>query len=135
MEQYGYEEFQATCEGPEELAEARLMVETLLAERYGATVADGGNYTGDDVPFDDAPHPADDGTESFNKLRQRRQQSNNRPAAVKCGICGGPTWDNREGKRTGKTSDRAPDFKCKDKDECGAAMWLTKDGEHGEWKQ
>lgn len=48
----------------------------------------------------------------------------------KCGICGGPVWDNREGKRNPK----APDFKCRDRDACGAAMWLNDDGTEGKWK-
>lgn len=52
------------------------------------------------------------------------------PVEVPCGICGGPTWDNRENKR----NPRGPDFKCKDRDSCGAASWLDEDGLIGDWK-
>jgi hypothetical protein len=38
-----------------------------------------------------------------------------------CPKCGGPMWDNREGKKNPK----APDFKCKDKG-CDGAVWPTK---------
>ena len=45
--------------------------------------------------------------------------------AVKCIYCGGATWDN-----TGnKTSPKSPDFKCKNKTECGGAAWLQEGGE------
>ena len=37
---------------------------------------------------------------------------------VKCPICGGPCWDNRESKR----NPRAPDWKCKDRN-CDGAIW------------
>lgn len=52
------------------------------------------------------------------------------PVEVPCGICGGQTWDNRENKR----NPRGPDFKCKDRDACGAAAWLDEDGLIGEWR-
>ena len=42
-----------------------------------------------------------------------------------CDYCGGDVWDNRKNKRTPK----APDFRCKDKDNCGAAGWLQSDGD------
>jgi len=38
-----------------------------------------------------------------------------------CPKCGGPMWDNREGKKNPK----APDFKCKDKG-CDGAIWPAK---------
>jgi hypothetical protein len=39
-------------------------------------------------------------------------------AAPKCPKCGGPMWDNREGKKNPK----APDYKCKNK-ACDGAIW------------
>ena len=37
-----------------------------------------------------------------------------------CPDCGGPMWDNREG----KTNPKAPDFKCKKgRDQCNGAIW------------
>ena len=37
-----------------------------------------------------------------------------------CPACGGPMWDNREG----KTNPKAPDFKCKKgRDQCNGAIW------------
>ena len=39
-------------------------------------------------------------------------------AAPRCPKCGGPMWDNREGKKNPK----APDFKCKNK-ACDGAIW------------
>lgn len=44
-----------------------------------------------------------------------------------CNFCGGAVWDNRADKRNGKTNQKAPDFKCKDKQNCGGAAWI-KDG-------
>src|SRR6516164_8675999 len=43
---------------------------------------------------------------------------------MKCPVCGGEMWDNREGKRNPK----APDFKCKDKD-CDGVIWPPKKGD------
>lgn len=40
-------------------------------------------------------------------------------AAPKCPKCGGPMWDNREG----KTNPKAPDFKCKNR-ACGFGVWV-----------
>lgn len=40
-----------------------------------------------------------------------------------CPKCGSGVWDNR----TDKKSPRSPDFKCKDKDNCGEGYWLVKD--------
>jgi hypothetical protein len=37
---------------------------------------------------------------------------------VRCPMCDGPMWDNREKKRNPK----APDFKCKDRD-CEGVIW------------
>lgn len=42
-------------------------------------------------------------------------------ASEVCVKCGGPMWDNREGKRNPK----APDYKCKDKS-CDGAVWIKK---------
>ena len=44
--------------------------------------------------------------------------------APECANCGGPVWDNRDNKRNPK----APDFKCKDSENCGGAGWIQKDG-------
>lgn len=38
---------------------------------------------------------------------------------MECPDCGGPMWDNR----TTKRSPKQPDWKCKDKDNCGKAVW------------
>jgi len=51
---------------------------------------------------------------------------------VPCGVCGGPTFDNTKGPKPG--NGKGPDFKCKDRANCGAAMWLNKDGSDGDWK-
>jgi len=40
------------------------------------------------------------------------------PTTPACPKCGGPVWDNREGKKNPK----APDFRCKDKG-CDGAIW------------
>lgn len=40
-----------------------------------------------------------------------------------CPSCGGPMWDNREG----KTNPKAPDFKCKKGRECNGAIWPDRD--------
>jgi len=40
-----------------------------------------------------------------------------------CLLCGQPVWDNTKG---GKKSEASPDFKCKNKDECGAPFWIDK---------
>ncbi len=45
-------------------------------------------------------------------------------APVSCPKCGGQMWNNIEGKRNPK----APDYACKDKQGCGAGVWL-KDAE------
>ncbi len=42
-------------------------------------------------------------------------------AAPACPKCGGPMWDNREGKKNPK----APDYRCKDKG-CDGAIWPVK---------
>lgn len=39
-----------------------------------------------------------------------------------CPVCQGPMYDNRRDKASGKSSPKAPDFKCKDK-ACGKAVW------------
>lgn len=48
-----------------------------------------------------------------------RQVSKSSTASRNCPQCGGPCWDNREGKRNPK----APDYKCKNKS-CDGAIWL-----------
>ena len=57
------------------------------------------------------------------KVREARRASSK--SDVECEVCGGPTWDNTEDKR----SPKAPDYKCKDRDGCGAAAWIQEDGE------
>lgn len=52
---------------------------------------------------------------------EKRQVSKSSTASEKCPKCGGPCWDNREGKRNPK----APDYKCKNKS-CDGAIWLQK---------
>lgn len=47
-------------------------------------------------------------------------------APTPCPKCGGAMWDNSQDKR----NPRAPDYKCKDRDNCDGAVWL-KDGEKG----
>jgi hypothetical protein len=42
---------------------------------------------------------------------------------VLCPFCNSTTYDNRNNKRTPK----APDFKCSNKNSCGAGGWLNKD--------
>ena len=46
-----------------------------------------------------------------------------------CPDCGGPMWDNREGKK----NDKAPDFKCKKgRDQCNGAIWPDRDAPKAE---
>ena len=44
-----------------------------------------------------------------------------------CGVCGGPTWDNRRTKK----SPKAPDYKCRDP-KCAKGAWLNTDKDTGE---
>lgn len=44
---------------------------------------------------------------------------------MECPDCGGAMYDNRETKR----SPKQPDYKCKDKEGCGKAVWIKKKGE------
>jgi hypothetical protein len=46
---------------------------------------------------------------------------------TECPDCGGDLWDNRTTKRNAKQ----PDFRCKDRDDCGAAIWLKKKETNG----
>jgi len=54
-----------------------------------------------------------------------------KPQGVLCGLCDGPTWDNRTNKRNPK----GPDYTCKAKETCGGRAWLKADGSVGEWKE
>lgn len=45
--------------------------------------------------------------------------------APRCASCGGEMWDNRKNKKNPK----APDFKCKDREGCDDAAWISKSGE------
>lgn len=40
---------------------------------------------------------------------------------MQCPKCSGPCWDNRTNKRNPKM----PDYRCKDRDNCDGAVWLT----------
>lgn len=121
-EQYGFEEFKIVWENTEGMADDLLALDTLIAERIQSAPP---MMEPDDIPFDDPGHPlpTDDDYEQFQNLKRSRM------VEVKCGVCGGETWDNTENKK----NPRAPDYKCKDK-QCGGAMWLTNEGEHGQWK-
>lgn len=44
--------------------------------------------------------------------------------APSCPKCNGPMWDNR----AKKTNPKAPDFKCKDKEQCDGVIWPPKQG-------
>ena len=59
----------------------------------------------------------------------REAQSNKADANVagqtpRCPDCGGPMWDNREGKASGQRNPRSPDFSCKRRGQCRGAIWL-----------
>ena len=56
----------------------------------------------------------------------QRQRATDVP---QCDFCEGDVWDNRR-TRTGQQ----PDFKCKDKEACGAGGWIQEDGSV-RWKQ
>lgn len=61
----------------------------------------------------------DDGEQA--ERGSERRQADDKPAAQdapRCPKCGGPMWDNREGKKNPK----APDYKCKNK-ACDGAIW------------
>lgn len=53
-----------------------------------------------------------------NAVRQNAAPSNG--GVPQCPKCGGAMWDNRETKQ----KPTQPDFKCKDKANCGEAIWL-----------
>lgn len=46
---------------------------------------------------------------------------------TECPKCGGELWDNRPKKRSGEMKPNAPDFACKDKENCGWLQWPPKD--------
>ena len=46
---------------------------------------------------------------------------------TECPKCGGPVYDNRADKASGKKGKKWPDFKCKDRD-CNFAKWLKPKG-------
>jgi|SRR5262245_2357889 len=41
-----------------------------------------------------------------------------------CTVCGADVYDNRADKASGEKSPKWPDFKCKDKENCGESYWL-----------
>src|SRR5437773_5305809 len=43
-----------------------------------------------------------------------------------CPQCDGPVWDNREKKRNGDMKASAPDYACRDKEQCGWVQWPPK---------
>lgn len=45
--------------------------------------------------------------------------------APACPACGGPMFDNRERKASGKYGPTRSDFTCKDKENCDKGVWLT----------
>ena len=68
-----------------------------------------------------------------------------RPAAgaVKCGICGGAVYDEHKsnfwGNGLAKSGNAKPDWRCKDKDNCGGVAWdqYDKDNQYegiGDWQ-
>ena len=66
---------------------------------------------------DDDGNAASAPTNSPAKPKAKPKPSGEEPS---CPKCSGPLWDDRLDKRNPK----APDWKCKDKDGCGWAMWL-----------
>lgn len=62
--------------------------------------------------------------EEEDEPRRNNRQRGGRSAAPKCDVCGGPCYDNRGN----KPGPKSPDFKCKDKRNCGAAGWERDDG-------
>ena len=60
--------------------------------------------------------------------KERGGAAARREESTACPKCGGPMWDNREKKATGKFKPTSPDFSCKDK-ECGGAIWPEKKGD------
>ncbi len=48
---------------------------------------------------------------------------------VSCPKCEGAMWDNRAKKASGEISANAPDFKCKDRENCDGVVWPPKDGQ------
>ena len=58
----------------------------------------------------------------------RQQPSSGGDEVPPCPDCNGGMWDNRGDKASGKAKPNYPDFKCKDKDGCGKAVWLQKKG-------
>jgi len=71
--------------------------------------------TGDTPDADYTTHP---------EITGEVRQVSKTPAASSapsCPDCGGPMWDNRETKKG-----KQPDYRCKNKDGCGKAVWLDK---------
>lgn len=46
-----------------------------------------------------------------------------------CPKCGGDMWDNRAKKASGEISEKSPDFKCKDRDNCDGVIWPPRPGQ------
>lgn len=73
------------------------------------------------------PHPQQRAQQPQNgQQRAQPQQNGNAP---KCKKCGGDMWDNRAKKASGQISEKSPDFKCKDRENCDGAIWPPKPGE------
>lgn len=76
--------------------------------------------------FMGAPRPAEPAAQED---KPRPWQSNSQQSApqqqgVVCQFCKGAVYDNRGSKPTAKS----PDYKCKNKQQCGAAAWEQEDG-------
>jgi len=101
------EHIKIMCDTVDELDALLAEVDSLFAHRQGSSAPEARRERTDDTPKSDV---------------------------VVCGICKGPVYDNRAKKASGEYTERRADFSCKKKS-CYAAMWLTREGEHGEWKQ
>jgi len=51
-----------------------------------------------------------------------------RELLMQCPKCGSDVWDNRSKKLAGGMKPNAPDFSCKNKDDCGWVQWPPKKG-------
>lgn len=100
-------------EGEKGLSLAQVMGKAITyLRRYGLSAMFGVYADKDDDGNGTGPDSAD-------HVAQRKAPASDTPT---CPKCGGPMWDNREGKKNPK----APDFKCKDK-ACDGAIWPPKD--------
>lgn len=96
----------------------------------------------DDASYSPPPQPvtpAQRSPQARQAPQQRQAGLGTRPqaSAVRCGICGGSVYDEHASKFWDPSKNR-PDWKCRDKDNCGGVAYDQYDGEAwvsiGDWR-